>query len=118
MDFSGYLYSSDAICSFLSLNFKGFWRKRPWHTSRLAVESRHLPGGTEVKHKTISVVKVGVLPKLDLASLEYWLETLPPEASYSVYVRYNGLTSIRVCGFCLRNVTSQGLYHMNNFDGL
>jgi len=71
-----------------------------------------------VKHKTISVVKVGVLPKLELASLEYWLETLPPEASCSVYVRYNGLTSIWFCSFYLRNVKSQGLYHMNNFDGL
>jgi len=28
-----------------------------------------LPGGTEVKHRTISVVKVGVLPKLELAFL-------------------------------------------------
>jgi hypothetical protein len=64
MSFSGYLYSNDAICLLLSLDFKGFWRKRSWHTSRLAVESRDLPGGTEVKLKTISVVKVGVLSKL------------------------------------------------------
>lgn len=118
MGFSGYLYSNDAIYLFLSLTFIGFWRKRSWHTSRLAVESQHLPGGTEVKPKTISVVKVGVLSKLELASLKYWLETLPHEASCSVYVRYNGLTSIRVCSFYLRNVKLQGLYHMNNFDGL
>ena len=57
-----------------------------------------------MKYKTISVIKVSVLPKLELASVEYWLETLPPEASCSVYVRYNGLTSLRVCNFYLRNV--------------
>jgi len=118
MGFNGYLCSNYAICLFLLLNFKGFWRKRSWLTSRLTVESLHLPGGTEVKHKTIPVVKVGVLSKLELASLEYWLEALPPEASCSVYVRYNGLNSIRVCRFYLRNVKSQGLCHMNNFDGL